>query len=857
MNLIFFGDEEVFSYLKSEASFAPKLMTVDEEECLDWLEENAEDKRVYLFIDYDIGKKKVDKFILNLRNEFPKLVAILVYENLKIRELKKHQKGKYAADGYLKKPIGKENLEAVLEDFELGEFLTKKNLSEEGTALPPIPALGSESDDTFSENVAMPALSSEEQAYADDHQGEMSALEGDDVNSGIQQVFDQTMSGITNDLSASNLTIQAEEDSDDLDLPMSEEFDEGGLDLSEGSSDFAGLDIEEEEQEEIGDESALSFDLNEEEIGESSLNTGVDLSSPDLDIDNGDLSMSAMDGAGLSLNEDFNSEENQLEVDSEDLGDELAEDENSTLVISSDELLSLKEDGDDSEDATEDDVSLGDDNMDQNNEDDLFEDDLDLELGTGDDLEEVPVDKTIVEKYEPEEDGDLDIGLGDLDDSLDSELESELEDELGDDFIDDFSNNDAMSLDDDLDDDGISLDEDITTEGQKVEKDSEITQIPADEDLEFPSLSELDGSDSEGSKAFEVEDFDEDAVDETLSQIVQTGSIQTDLKQLDNVSFEDDDFAIDDDSDDKLMDINKIDLSENKNEIVDDEIDFATNEKASKLPEKPDMDSLQFDNSAENTNDQIGALNTTTKSIEGPDNNDNTKEGLVFANVENQQSISSHERPLGADSIEDHKLVSGHHQNELLRLQTIIRQLREEREELLENINTLESDKKVLDRDNLGFRAEVDELKIELGIIRKRHREELEEIKYKNRISEEKKLLAQEKSKKLDRELSRLQQRIHIDLNKVRQREKELESKLELAKIDSDSQVKARDQKIIELKRKIDQLEFNMENVAMKEQQSRTEKIRTEERLSRIMKTLRGSIELLEDDIQYDSENEE
>jgi len=59
--------------------------------------------------------------------------------------------------------------------------------------------------------------------------------------------------------------------------------------------------------------------------------------------------------------------------------------------------------------------------------------------------------------------------------------------------------------------------------------------------------------------------------------------------------------------------------------------------------------------------------------------------------------------------------------------------------------------------------------------------------------------------------------------------------------------------KILELKRKIDQLEFNMENVVIREQKSREDKIKLEERLQRMMKTLRGSIQLLEDDMTVEA----
>jgi len=53
----------------------------------------------------------------------------------------------------------------------------------------------------------------------------------------------------------------------------------------------------------------------------------------------------------------------------------------------------------------------------------------------------------------------------------------------------------------------------------------------------------------------------------------------------------------------------------------------------------------------------------------------------------------------------------------------------------------------------------------------------------------------------------------------------------------------------LELRRKIDSLEFNMENVSIKEQKSEDDKRKLEDKLTKIMKTLRHSIKNLEDDI--------
>ncbi len=186
-----------------------------------------------------------------------------------------------------------------------------------------------------------------------------------------------------------------------------------------------------------------------------------------------------------------------------------------------------------------------------------------------------------------------------------------------------------------------------------------------------------------------------------------------------------------------------------------------------------------------------------------------------------------------------------------MKFQATIRALREERDELLLQIKNSKSDTRELEQDNLTLKANLDEAKIEISILRKRHLVEIEDLKYRVGLSEEKKSMADEKAKLADTRREKLEQKVRIDFNQIKQREKELESKLELLSMDVESQVQSRDHKILELRRKIDALEFNMENASIKEQRSHDEKRKLEDRLNKIMKTLRHSIKNLEDDSDH------
>ena len=217
---------------------------------------------------------------------------------------------------------------------------------------------------------------------------------------------------------------------------------------------------------------------------------------------------------------------------------------------------------------------------------------------------------------------------------------------------------------------------------------------------------------------------------------------------------------------------------------------------------------------------------------------------------------ASNIHPIHVLEIPEHQ-SSGLNTEDSMRFQATIRALREEREELLLQIKNFKSNNKELEQDNLTLKANLDEAKIEITILRKRQMVELEDLKYRLAMSEEKKAIADERARQSELRREKLEQKVRIDFNQVKQREKELESKLELLSMDVDSQVQSRDHKILELRRKIDALEFNMENVSIKEQKSLDDKRKLEDRLNKIMKTLRHSIKNLEDDIDLVEESDD
>lgn len=200
------------------------------------------------------------------------------------------------------------------------------------------------------------------------------------------------------------------------------------------------------------------------------------------------------------------------------------------------------------------------------------------------------------------------------------------------------------------------------------------------------------------------------------------------------------------------------------------------------------------------------------------------------------------------ESSEDFREISGAYSGELERLQATISNLRADRDELLTKIQILEDEKILHNRQTLSTRAELDERKIELSIIRRKLNDEISELKDKMRVHEERRLILEEKNRLLHAELDKANQKNKLDVKKVQLRERELEQKLELLKADAETQIRHRDLKILELKRKIDAMEFDMESMNSQEKRSVESRFELEDKLEKAIRTLRSAITVLEDE---------
>lgn len=90
-------------------------------------------------------------------------------------------------------------------------------------------------------------------------------------------------------------------------------------------------------------------------------------------------------------------------------------------------------------------------------------------------------------------------------------------------------------------------------------------------------------------------------------------------------------------------------------------------------------------------------------------------------------------------------------------------------------------------------------------------RKDSEELRFEMKKRVDKIRVMEHEVKNATQETEKLKERVRQDIRKIRTREKELENRLEIMKRDSEALLAARETKIVELKRKLDLTEFNMD----------------------------------------------
>jgi hypothetical protein len=123
---------------------------------------------------------------------------------------------------------------------------------------------------------------------------------------------------------------------------------------------------------------------------------------------------------------------------------------------------------------------------------------------------------------------------------------------------------------------------------------------------------------------------------------------------------------------------------------------------------------------------------------------------------------------------------------------------------------------------------------------------ELEDVRFQLKMKTDQAKVLEARSQEGQDEIERLKERVRSDIRKIRVHERELENRLEILKRDSEALIGARESKIIELKRKLDLLEFNMDLLQNQFSREKDSTARLRDRLAKAAQIVRVAGGLLD-----------
>lgn len=860
----------------SAAKSIVNLVHFEEFEEIDSLIDEEEPDAI--LFDYDINKKQVEKEIKYIKKHFEEIKIILLSNVLTTKQLAKHQSSKVGADIYLRTPLSSKIISSIFSQFfDLDSAETVQVTPKTKPVLRTLNVVDDEiSDDMDELENQIEELSDEEKSFQEKILAEHTGVENVDpeakrISDEMDLIFKEAFPETESETKAAIVLadIEKAESEDFLNDIEDISLDDLDTESAEEVEDTLSLSLDDDE---LSDPNSTSdFDL-EAMNDETILPENDDLAFPDEDdlgfpddIDNNiaqeEPDMSGHDESELSLDGmddlEIASENSELETFHEEDGMELDLSSDDSLDLSdgedSGELVAQVDDGSldlgDSADEIEfgdtaesievvaDELELGSDLGDIEETDDasvaIVEDTIDI--GTEEESLELGADEEESLDFGADDEGGLDLGASE-DESLD--LGADEEDGL------DFGSSDEDGLDlgadeeESLDlgadeEDGLDFGDedalDFGSDDNSVDADSinlatEEEIGISDDDLEF-GVSEEDSTDESHMSSNELPHAPDGIEDNDLS--FNTGI--TENLENDKSDLSTDVMVKLAEIDAMMMDSGDSDSSDDINITqINDDLIAANSEDETVIADANDYNLNDTENSSieEEVVDEIQVPEIQSPEVQAPVLNNN----------------------INSDVLRDHEMIKGHHSDELMRLGETIKNLQDDREQLLSRVKDLEELQGTKERNSISVKAELDEKKIEISILRKRYVQQIEDMKVQLEISNEKKEILSEKNKQFESEYENLRRKIRVDLNKVKSRENELEGKLEMLRSDADIQIRNRDQKILELKRKIDTLEFDNESIQTKGQKIVNNKYELEGKMEKVIQTLRSAIGELEDD---------
>lgn len=136
---------------------------------------------------------------------------------------------------------------------------------------------------------------------------------------------------------------------------------------------------------------------------------------------------------------------------------------------------------------------------------------------------------------------------------------------------------------------------------------------------------------------------------------------------------------------------------------------------------------------------------------------------------------------------------------------------RERVQELEKDLSQQKSISSELSHEKETLEKKIEQMGKERESSEARLKAEIESIQFELKAKRDKGRVMEQKVRDAYDEIESIKDRVRADIRKIRIREKELENRLEILKKDSEALLTSRENKIVELKRKLDLVEFNMD----------------------------------------------
>jgi len=210
-----------------------------------------------------------------------------------------------------------------------------------------------------------------------------------------------------------------------------------------------------------------------------------------------------------------------------------------------------------------------------------------------------------------------------------------------------------------------------------------------------------------------------------------------------------------------------------------------------------------------------------------------------------------------ADDLDALKHYVSMKETEIIELQADFERAREQLRVAEAKAQALEeSNRKMVNQQN-DLQIKVARLSEEYEERRLQYEKELKSREQENSLKTDKLLLLERKVEAAQKKCEDIKERVRTDIQKIRVREKDLEARLEILKRDSETLLASKDRKLLEFKRKMDALEYEIEILGEKEKAAQKRVEFWKARISRVLRAFKLGVSLLESDEVFELEDEE